>query len=101
MGKKKGKKQEKKKKKKKKKEERKVKKGKGKKEPEEENPGWTMPPSKFLTPIKESHEKYLSVWENIDEKENFLQKHEVQLIKEEKRVEVESELRLQVDELMR
>merc|ERR1719376_1219215 len=74
------------KKKKKKKKKKKGKKGKkGKKEPEEENPGWRMPPSKFLTPIKEGHDKYLSVWENRDEK----------------RVEVESELRLQVDEIMR
>lgn len=41
------------------------------------------------------------VWKYRDEVENFSQKHDSELIKEEKRMEVESEIRLQVDELMR
>lgn len=43
----------------------------------------------------------IAVWNPRDESENFPQKHDVELIKEEKRLEVEAELRLQVDELMR
>lgn len=38
---------------------------------------------------------------NRDESLNFSQKHDVELIKEDKRKEVELEVRLQVDELMR
>ena len=42
-----------------------------------------------------------AVWLPRDESENFSQKHDVELIKEEKRMEVEGEIRVQVDELMR
>ncbi|KAI2663391.1 Dynein regulatory complex protein 11 [Labeo rohita] len=41
------------------------------------------------------------VWHNRDEKQNFLQRFDAQLVREEKRLEVEEELRVQVDELMR
>ena len=41
------------------------------------------------------------MWEPRDESENFSQKHDAELIKEEKRMEVEAEIRIQVDELMR
>ena len=41
------------------------------------------------------------VWFPRDETDNFQQKHDVELIKEEKRAEVETEIRIQVDELMR
>jgi len=41
------------------------------------------------------------VWEPRDESQNFSQKHDIELIKEEKRIEVETEIRVQVDELMR
>ena len=41
------------------------------------------------------------VWQPRDESDNFDQKHDSELIKEEKRVEVEMEIRAQVDELMR
>lgn len=44
---------------------------------------------------------FVAVWEPRDENSNFSQKHDSELIKEEKRMEVESEIRLQVDELMR
>lgn len=36
------------------------------------------------------------VWVNRDESKNFSQRHEVELIKEEKRKEVEGEIRVQV-----
>ena len=41
------------------------------------------------------------MWAPRDEGENFSQKHDAELIKEEKRREVEGEIRVQVDELMR
>ena len=41
------------------------------------------------------------MWATRDEKENFSQRHDAELIKEQKRKEVEEEIRLQVDELMR
>lgn len=39
---------------------------------------------------------YAEVWENRDESKNFSQRHEAELIKEEKRKEIETEIRLQV-----
>ena len=42
-----------------------------------------------------------AVWALRDESSNYSQKHDAEIIKEEKRIEVESEVRLQVDELMR
>ena len=41
------------------------------------------------------------VWQTRNEADNFPQKHDTELIKEEKRKEVEEEVRVQVDELMR
>uniref|UniRef100_A0A3Q2YDJ7 IQ motif containing with AAA domain 1 n=1 Tax=Hippocampus comes TaxID=109280 RepID=A0A3Q2YDJ7_HIPCM len=40
-------------------------------------------------------------WETRTESRNFNQRHEVELIKEEKRVDIESEIRVKVDEQMR
>ncbi|ETE58086.1 hypothetical protein L345_16194, partial [Ophiophagus hannah] len=42
-----------------------------------------------------------NIWKNRDEKWNFSQEYDPELIKEEKRKEVEEEIRVQVDELMR
>ncbi|KAG8124608.1 hypothetical protein E2320_019866, partial [Naja naja] len=62
-------------------------KGKSKKKGnEEEEEGWKMSPN---------------IWKNRDEKWNFSQEYDPELIKEEKRKEVEEEIRVQVDELMR
>ncbi|MCJ8736397.1 hypothetical protein PDJAM_G00257450 [Pangasius djambal] len=36
------------------------------------------------------------IWQNRDESKNFSQRHEAELIKEEKRKEIEAEIRLQV-----
>ena len=41
------------------------------------------------------------MWAGRDEADNYSQKHDAEIIKEEKRIEVENEVRLQVDELMR
>lgn len=68
---------------------------------QEEEEGWKMAESSFVPSINEGTDKYKSVWMTRDEKDNFSQKHDAELIKEEKRKEVEEEIRIQVDELMR
>uniref|UniRef100_S4R5N9 IQ motif containing with AAA domain 1 n=1 Tax=Petromyzon marinus TaxID=7757 RepID=S4R5N9_PETMA len=84
------------------------KKGKGKKKgkkskagDEEEEEGWKMAPSNFLPTISEGHKTYTDVWQNRDESNNFSQKFNAELVKEEMRKKVENEIRKQVDELMR
>ncbi|XP_052649428.1 dynein regulatory complex protein 11 isoform X2 [Harpia harpyja] len=69
----------------------------GKKEEEE---GWKMAPSNFLSIMEEGNSQYKAVWQNRGEGWDFLQDHDLELIKEEKREEVEEEIRVQVDELM-
>ncbi|XP_014817482.1 PREDICTED: IQ and AAA domain-containing protein 1, partial [Calidris pugnax] len=69
----------------------------GKKEEEE---GWKMAPSNFLSIMEEGNSQYKAVWQNRDEGWDFFQDHDPELIKEEKREEVEEEIREQVDELM-
>ncbi|XP_075036492.1 dynein regulatory complex protein 11 isoform X1 [Mixophyes fleayi] len=97
--KKKGKKEKGKKKGKKEKDKAKGKKGKGKEQ--EEEPGWKMSPSQFLPGITSANHTYEGVWQNRDESWNLHQTHDSELIKEDKRKEVEEEIRIQVDELMR
>ncbi|XP_073433693.1 dynein regulatory complex protein 11 [Dendrobates tinctorius] len=75
------------------------KKGKGKQE--EEEPGWKMKPSQFLPDISSANDSYEGVWLNRKESWNLFQTHDPELIKEDKRKEVEEEIRIQVDELMR
>ncbi|XP_062971937.1 dynein regulatory complex protein 11 [Elgaria multicarinata webbii] len=80
----------------------KKKKGKGKEdEKKEEEEGWKMASSNFLPVMEEGNNKYKDVWQNRDEGWNFSQEYDPELIKEEKRKEVEEEIRVQVDELMR
>ncbi|XP_029875058.1 dynein regulatory complex protein 11 [Aquila chrysaetos chrysaetos] len=69
----------------------------GKKEEEE---GWKMAPSNFLSMMEEGNSQYKAIWQNRSEGWDFLQDHDPELIKEEKREEVEEEIRVQVDELM-
>ncbi|XP_039609173.1 dynein regulatory complex protein 11 isoform X2 [Polypterus senegalus] len=68
---------------------------------EEEEPGLKLLPSCFLPQIIDGHNVYKTVWQHRDETANFHQKHDLELIKEEKRKEIETEIRQQVDELMR
>ncbi|XP_039272100.1 dynein regulatory complex protein 11-like isoform X2 [Styela clava] len=68
---------------------------------EEEEPGWKMAPSNFLPEVEQAHRGFRDVWMTRDESGNFQQKHDNELIKEKKRLEVEDEVRKQVDELMR
>ncbi|KAM8806882.1 dynein regulatory complex protein 11 [Eudromia elegans] len=73
-------------------------KGKGK---EGEEEGWKMAPSNFLSVMEEGSNHYKAVWNNRDEGWNFLQERDPELIKQEKREEVEKEIRVQVDKMMR
>ncbi|KFO85346.1 IQ and AAA domain-containing protein 1, partial [Buceros rhinoceros silvestris] len=66
----------------------------------EEEKGWKMGPSNFLSIMEEGSSQYKAVWQNRDEGWDFLQDHDPELIKEEKREEVEEEIRVQVDALM-
>ncbi|XP_069502115.1 IQ and AAA domain-containing protein 1-like [Ambystoma mexicanum] len=74
------------------------KKGKGK---DEEDPGLLLAPSKFIPDLQTGQKTYKTVWRKRDEKQNFNQEYEAELVKEEKRKEVEAEIRIQVDALMR
>ncbi|XP_078509025.1 dynein regulatory complex protein 11-like isoform X2 [Lissotriton helveticus] len=68
---------------------------------EEEDPGLLLAPSQFIPDIQNGQKIYKTVWRKRDERHNFNQQCETELIKEEKRKEVEAEIRIQVDALMR
>ncbi|XP_057278560.1 dynein regulatory complex protein 11 [Pezoporus wallicus] len=70
-------------------------------EKKEKDEGWKMAPSNFLSIMEEGNSQYKAVWQNRDEGWDFLQDHDPELMKEEKREEVEKEIRVQVDALMR
>ncbi|XP_051930873.1 dynein regulatory complex protein 11 isoform X1 [Hippocampus zosterae] len=76
-----------------------AKKSKGKDGEEEE--GLVMLPSAFLADLETCNKTFVDFWETRTESRNFNQRHEVELIKEEKRVDIESEIRVKVDEQMR
>ncbi|NXC58242.1 DRC11 protein, partial [Aleadryas rufinucha] len=62
---------------------------------------WKMGPSNFLSILEEGSSQYKVFWENRDNRSDFLQDHDPELIKEEEREEVEDEIRVQqVDEVM-
>ncbi|NWT79602.1 DRC11 protein, partial [Lanius ludovicianus] len=61
---------------------------------------WKMGPSNFLSILEEGSSQYKVFWENRDNRWDFLQDHDPELIKEEEREEVEDEIRGQVDEVM-
>ncbi|XP_060724553.1 dynein regulatory complex protein 11 isoform X1 [Tachysurus vachellii] len=67
----------------------------------EEEEGWKMSPSNFLPTVVEGAEIYKEVWQARDDGQNFHQHFDPELVREEKRTEVEVEVRIQVDELMR
>ncbi|KAM6216178.1 IQ and AAA domain-containing protein 1-like [Rhynchocyon petersi] len=58
-------------------------------------------PSKFLPVISAGHEEYLKLWKNHDKGTHPSQSYDTETLWEEKRKEVETEIRIQVDELMR
>ncbi|XP_040608986.1 dynein regulatory complex protein 11 [Mesocricetus auratus] len=67
----------------------------------EEDEEWKMSPSFFLQLMEEGNSLYKDTWMNKDESWNFPQDYDPEMIKEEKRKELELEIRVQVDELMR
>ncbi|XP_037706090.1 dynein regulatory complex protein 11 isoform X2 [Choloepus didactylus] len=67
----------------------------------EEDEEWKMSPSLFLDEMEKGNNLYKDLWKNKDESWNFPQEYDPELIREEKRKELESEIRVQVDELMR
>ncbi|KAM7011970.1 LOW QUALITY PROTEIN: dynein regulatory complex protein 11 [Tautogolabrus adspersus] len=77
------------------------KKDKGKDEEEEEEAGLKMLPSAFLSDLEVGNKTFADFWKSRNESQNFNQRHEVELIKEQKRTDIEAEIRLQVDEQMR
>ncbi|XP_059197421.1 dynein regulatory complex protein 11 [Centropristis striata] len=77
------------------------KKEKGKDEEEEEEAGLKMLPSAFLSDLVVENKTFVDFWKTRNESRNFSQRHEVELIKEEKRKVIEAEIRVQVDEQMR
>ncbi|NWX34620.1 DRC11 protein, partial [Notiomystis cincta] len=62
---------------------------------------WKMGPSNFLSMLEEGSSQYKVFWEKRDNKSDFLQDHDPELIKGGEREEVEEEIRVQqVDEVM-
>ncbi|XP_012882671.1 PREDICTED: IQ and AAA domain-containing protein 1-like [Dipodomys ordii] len=85
---------------KKEKEERKEKKkeGKGKKEAETV---LKLSPSKFVPVISTVHEEYMNLWKKHHEVAHPSQSYDFEILQKERKKEVEQEIRIQVDELMR
>ncbi|KAK5869889.1 hypothetical protein PBY51_024572 [Eleginops maclovinus] len=77
------------------------KKEKGKDDEEEEEAGLKMLPSAFLPDLEMENKIFEDFWKNRNETRNFSQRHEVELIKEERRKIIEAEIRVKVDEQMR
>ncbi|XP_034386306.1 dynein regulatory complex protein 11 [Cyclopterus lumpus] len=77
------------------------KKDKKKENEEEEEAGLKMLPSAFLSDLEVENKTFADFWKTRNESSNFNQRHEVELIKEEKRKVIEAEIRVQVDEQMR
>uniref|UniRef100_A0A8C4GK26 Zgc:153738 n=1 Tax=Dicentrarchus labrax TaxID=13489 RepID=A0A8C4GK26_DICLA len=62
----------------------------------EEEAGLKMLPSAFLSDLEVGHKTFVDFWQTRNESRNFNQRHEVELIKEEKRKVIEAEIRVQV-----
>ncbi|XP_006873767.1 PREDICTED: putative IQ and AAA domain-containing protein 1-like [Chrysochloris asiatica] len=58
-------------------------------------------PSKFIPMISAGHEEYIKLWKNRQESPHPSQSFDSHILRQEKRKEVEVEIRIQVDELMR
>ncbi|KAK2835493.1 hypothetical protein Q5P01_015977 [Channa striata] len=74
---------------------------KGNDKDEEEEAGLKMLPSAFLSDLEMGNKTFVDFWKTRNESKNFSQRHDVELIKEEKRRVIEEEIRIQVDEQMR
>uniref|UniRef100_A0A5K3F269 ATPase_AAA_core domain-containing protein n=1 Tax=Mesocestoides corti TaxID=53468 RepID=A0A5K3F269_MESCO len=67
------------------------------KEPE----GWLMHPSVFIEDLVNGCKEYNDVWKSREEGDNFFQRCDEEIIKADKRTELDLEIRVHVDELMR
>nr|XP_014288223.1 IQ and AAA domain-containing protein 1 [Halyomorpha halys] len=72
-----------------------------KKNQEEEDPGFRMSPSNFLTLLMVSCSEYDEIWRPLDESTNPRQHYYIDMVRREKTAEVESELRKIVDDQLR
>uniref|UniRef100_A0A8C8DKD4 IQ motif containing with AAA domain 1 n=1 Tax=Oryzias sinensis TaxID=183150 RepID=A0A8C8DKD4_9TELE len=66
------------------------------KSPQQEEAGLKMHPSAFLSDLEGADKTFNDFWRSRDETENLSQKHDVELIKEERRKVVEDEIRVQL-----
>ncbi|KAL7065338.1 hypothetical protein AAHC03_04689 [Spirometra sp. Aus1] len=71
------------------------------KKKKEEPEGWMIGPSVFLEGLQSGCSEYEQLWKYRDESNNFFQRHEEELIEADKRAELDLEIRVHVDELMR
>uniref|UniRef100_A0A671YWD1 Zgc:153738 n=1 Tax=Sparus aurata TaxID=8175 RepID=A0A671YWD1_SPAAU len=62
---------------------------------EEKQSGLKMLPSAFLTDLEVGNKTFVDFWKTRNESRNYNQRHEVELIQEEKRKDIEAEIRLQ------
>ncbi|XP_069853199.1 IQ and AAA domain-containing protein 1-like isoform X2 [Dipodomys merriami] len=85
---------------KKEKEERKEKKKEGKAKKEAET-FLKLSPSKFVPVISTVHEEYMKLWKKRHEVAHPSQSYDFEMLQKERKKEVEQEIRIQVDELMR
>ncbi|KAJ3321919.1 Dynein regulatory complex protein 11 [Boothiomyces sp. JEL0866] len=78
------------------------KKGKGAQEEEEEDPTlrFKYGDSTYLTQLGTHQNEYAANWKNKDESENFAQKHDQEIIKADKRKEVESQIKMDVYDIL-
>ncbi|EPZ33013.1 P-loop containing nucleoside triphosphate hydrolase protein [Rozella allomycis CSF55] len=68
---------------------------------EEKEDEFSMKPSEFVADIKKYNTEYLNKWyNNPSDKENFQQKHDPDIIKADKRLEVEAEIKDQIFKLL-
>ncbi|KAJ3355843.1 Dynein regulatory complex protein 11 [Entophlyctis luteolus] len=77
------------------------KKGKKGEEEEEEGPKWKFDDSKHLEIVKTECNVYSENWLHKDDSENFSQKHDQEIVKIDKRKEVEFEIKNQVFEVLK
>ncbi|PSN29758.1 IQ and AAA domain-containing protein 1 [Blattella germanica] len=75
--------------------------GKKKKDEEEEDPGFKMQPSNFLGDMTTAHAEYEDIWKHRDESQNPWQHADIEMIRSQKTSELETELRREVDQLLR
>ncbi|CAH0389071.1 unnamed protein product [Bemisia tabaci] len=72
-----------------------------KKQDDEEDPGFKMGPSNFLTDLMVANTEYDEEWKEKNESDNPSQKYYLDMIKTQKTAEIEAEIRKIVDEELR